>query len=77
MKVKATHQVVQIPVTPSDRERQLAWMVRYITEEDFPKKHIEALCHIVGLFNDCKESEEEIFNFAHHLFEKYAGEGRE
>jgi len=50
---------------------QLAWIISYIEEEGFPKEHLEALCHIVGLFNECEESEKEIFDFAHYLRKKY------
>jgi len=51
---------------------QLAWMINYIEEERFPKECLEALCIIVGLFNECKESEKEIFDFAYHLRKRYA-----
>ena len=50
---------------------QLAWIISYIEEEGFPREHLEALCHIVGLFNECEESEKEIFDFAHYLRKKY------
>jgi hypothetical protein len=54
------------------KDCQIRWMVDYITEESFSAKHLEALCWIVGLFNECKESEKEIFDFAQRLYDKYA-----
>ncbi len=52
--------------------KQLEWINKYITEEQLPKEHMEALCYIVGLFNDCEESEKAIFDFAHDLHRQYA-----
>ena len=52
---------------------RLEWLTHYVTEEDFPVEHLDALCHIVGLFNDCKEAEAEVFAFAAKLWAKYAG----
>ena len=56
-----------------EKAKQLEWMVHCLTKEDFSLKHLVALTHIVGLFNDCKESETEIFEFADKLYKKYAG----
>jgi len=51
----------------------LSWIQMYVKEEGFSERHFQAIEHIVGLFNDCQESEEEIFGFADELFQKYAG----
>ena len=55
------------------KAKTLDWIVDCLVREDFSHKHLEALAHIVGLFNDCKESETEIFYFAHHIYKKYVG----
>lgn len=52
---------------------ELAWIRRYLVEAKFPKRHLDAVCAVVGLFNDCEEAEAEIFEFADTLFKKYAG----
>lgn len=51
---------------------KLLWIIRYLLEEDFSAGHLDALATIVGLFNDCQESEKEIFEFADRLHHKYA-----
>lgn len=56
-----------------DKAEQLGWIVHYLVQEDFPLVHLKALTKIVGLFNDCRESEAEIFEFAINLYQKYAG----
>lgn len=56
-----------------ERDRRLIWIIRYVIEENFSIKHLDAIASIVGLFNDCKESEREIFEFANRIHEKYAG----
>ena len=55
-----------------DKNPEIFWIVKYLISEDFPKKHLDALCKIVGLFNDCEESEKEIFEFVGKLYKKYA-----
>ena len=57
--------------TNTDNKR-INWMVRYMLDEGFADKHIEAVCYIVGLMNDCEDSETEILNFAYQLRKKYA-----
>ena len=54
-----------------EKNEYLEWIVNYIVEENFPKEHLIAIRHIVGLFNDCKESEREIFDFSKKLCAKY------
>ncbi len=54
------------------KAKTLEWINYYLVEEGFPHEHLEALAHIVGLFNDCEESEKEIFDFAHYVYKKYA-----
>jgi hypothetical protein len=64
-----------INIVYSDDEsvnRQIKWMINYLIEEGFSGRHLEALCWIVGLFNECEESEREIFEFAAQLYNKYA-----
>lgn len=53
-------------------EQIIKWIINYVIEENFSEKHLIALMHITGLFNDCAESEAEIFAFAEALYEKYA-----
>ncbi len=48
-------------------------MVIYLIDENFPVRHLQVLAKIIGLFNDCAEAEQEIFDFAQKLFDKYAG----
>lgn len=55
-----------------EKAKRLEWIVDYLVEENFSLQHLDAIVHIVGLFNDCKESEAEIFKFAKELYEKYA-----
>lgn len=55
-----------------EQSKKVRWLVNYLIEENFPRRHLGALCHIVGLFNDCEESESEIFEFAKRLYMKYA-----
>ena len=57
-----------------DQEKQkvLMWIENYLLEEDFPLEHLDALSKIVALFNDCEESESDIFDFVINLFQKYA-----
>lgn len=52
--------------------KKINWMVRYMLNDGFEDKHLDALCYIIGLMNDCKESEAEIMTFAHQLRERYA-----
>lgn len=56
----------------TERNKTLEWIINCLIEEDFKKEHLTALSHIVGLFNDCRESEAEIFEFANKLYQKYA-----
>lgn len=51
--------------------KQLAWMVNCIAREGFGEKYLDALVKIVGLFNDCEDSEREIFEFADKFYERY------
>ena len=44
----------------------------YLVKQDFSAKHLRALQYIVGLFDNCEESEKEIFEFVDRLYEKYA-----
>ena len=55
-----------------EKQKLLMWIENYVIEEDFPWEYLDALHKIVGLFNDCTESEDEIFEFAKNLFQKYA-----
>lgn len=55
------------------KANKLKWIVDYLVEENFSLEHLDAIMHIVGLFNDCKESEIEIFEFEKKLYQKYAG----
>ena len=57
--------------TNTDNKR-INWMVRYMLDEGFGEKHLESLQHIVGLMNDCEDSEAEILAFAKSLRDKYA-----
>ncbi len=50
----------------------LGWIIEYIIKENFGERHLTALMHIIGLFNDCAEAEAEIFAFADALYKKYA-----
>jgi len=59
-------------VTSTDNNR-INWMVRYMLDEGFKETHLDAIQHIVGLMNDCEESESEILAFASKLRKKYAG----
>jgi len=56
------------------RQRKLIWIINYLVEEDFPSEHLDAISHIIGLFNEDKESERRIFEFANKLYKKYVGE---
>lgn len=56
-----------------EKAKRLEWIVSYLVEEDFPLEHLDAIIHIIGLFNDCKESEAEIFEFEKELYAKYVG----
>lgn len=56
-----------------EKARKIYWIANYLVSENFPLEHLTALEHITGLFNDCKESEIEIFEFSKALYEKYAG----
>lgn len=58
--------------TDQDKQKHLDWMINYLVEEDFSEQHLAALDHIVGLFNECEESEKEVFDFAYNLHKKYA-----
>lgn len=51
---------------------KLAWILDFVIEEGFSADHLDAICHIIGLFNDCEESEKAIFAFSECLYEKYA-----
>lgn len=59
--------------TNRDKAGQLGWIVHYLVQEDFPLVHLKALAKIISLFNECRESEAEIFQFAVNLYQKYAG----
>lgn len=54
------------------KQKLLDWIKNYLVEEDFPAEYLNALTKIIVLFNDCKESEREIFEFAEKLYKKYA-----
>ena len=54
-----------------NKNPEIFWIVKYLISEGFPKEHLNALCKIVGLFNDCEESEREIFEFTDQLYKKY------
>jgi len=54
------------------KQKRLKWIVNYLVEEDFPYEHLDAIIKIVGLFNDCEESETEIFEFVSELYKKYS-----
>ena len=55
-----------------EEQKLVDWMVMYLIEESFSKRHLNALVKIIGLFNECEESETEIFEFSQKLFERYA-----
>ena len=57
--------------TPRGVLRKLLWIVNYVVVESFGEKHLDALVGIVGLFNDCGESERAILEFVERLFQKY------
>jgi predicted phage-related endonuclease len=46
-------------------------IVRYMTEEGYPLKHLKAIASIVYAFNESEESEKEIFAFADSIKKKY------
>ncbi len=54
-------------------DNQRRWISEQLKSGDFTKKHLDAMAHIVGLFNDCPESEKEVLDFAYQLFKKYSG----
>lgn len=58
--------------TDRDRARILHWIVDYLVQDDFPLTYLNALMKIVSLFNECEESEAEIFEFAAQLYHKYS-----
>lgn len=51
---------------------KVEWIINYVGGEGFPDKHMEALCHIIGILNDCEKSEKEILNLADRLYKEYA-----
>jgi hypothetical protein len=57
----------------SERYQRIGWIVNYLVDERFSPKHLDALAHIIGLFNDCEDAEHEVFEFAEKLYQKYAG----
>lgn len=58
--------------TDRDRARMLHWIVYYLVQDDFPLTYLNALVKIICLFNECEESEAEIFDFAARLYHKYS-----
>ena len=56
-----------------EKQEKLEWIVNYLVEENFPPEHLNAISKIVGLFNDCEDSETEIFKFVDRLYKKYVG----
>ena len=53
------------------RQQLIGWIVEYITDEQFPTEHIEAIKIIVCTFNLNQSSEAEIFEFAEIMKKKY------
>jgi len=51
----------------------LRWMNTFIISENFPEKYLKALNTIVALFNNSPESENEVFEFAKKLHNRYVG----
>lgn len=49
----------------------IAWMTNYMLEEEFPIEHAIALSRIVGLVNECEDSEKDILEFSANLYRKY------
>jgi len=45
----------------------------YVLDEGFSERHVKVLVKIVGLFNDCEDSEREVFEFVDRLYDKYVG----
>ncbi len=45
----------------------IGWINEYIISEQFPLEHLEALKHIICMFNDSEESEKKIFKFADEI----------
>ncbi len=62
----------------SDTKRQkvLEKIQEYLVEDDFPIEHLRALRVIVQNFNECRELEEMIFDFAHNLAIDYYEKAR-
>lgn len=54
------------------RDSMLDWLNRYVVNEDYSHEHLDAIMHIVGLFNDCEDAEQEVFEFAEKLYKRYA-----
>jgi hypothetical protein len=56
------------------KAKLVEWIVNYLVEENFPYEHLEAISEIIGLFNYCKESEKEVFEFSKKLSAEYGME---
>lgn len=59
-------------MSEKDATAQLGWINYYIVSEDFGTKQLAALVTIVGLINNCQESEDEILEFADKIRKKYS-----
>jgi len=71
MKVRKERRKMLVFQDP-EKQKRLEWIVNYLVEENFLPEHLDAIIKIIGLFNDCEESETEIFEFVDKLETKYS-----
>lgn len=51
----------------ANRQIVLEWMNKYLVDEDFSTKHLDAIAKIISFFNENEQTESSIFGFADRL----------
>lgn len=51
----------------NNRQLVLEWINKYLVDEDFSIKHIDAIAKIISFFNENEQTESSIFGFADRL----------